>query len=94
MLRKDENNRTSVRHYARPTFAYRNESDEIEEVREEPAVNCPLASMPHELVRSGVTPTRPYEKKCQKCSMLNLCMPKTTGSHRSVRSYLAASLGR
>lgn len=44
MLRKDENNRTSVRHYARPTFAYRNESDEIEEVREEPAVNCPLAS--------------------------------------------------
>jgi CRISPR-associated exonuclease Cas4 len=46
----------------------------------------------HELVRSGKTPVRQYEKKCQKCSMLSLCMPKTTGSNRSVRSYLARAL--
>ena len=46
----------------------------------------------HEIVRSGVTPTCPYEKKCQKCSMLTLSMPKTTGAHRNVRSYLARVL--
>lgn len=46
----------------------------------------------HELVRSGKTPTCQFEKKCQKCSLLNLCMPKATGSHRSVRSYLARAL--
>jgi CRISPR-associated exonuclease Cas4 len=43
----------------------------------------------HELVRSGITPKVRYEKKCESCSMINLCLPKTTGAKRSVRSYLA-----
>ncbi len=30
----------------------------------------------HELIESGMTPKAEYSKKCKKCSLLNLCMPK------------------
>jgi CRISPR-associated exonuclease Cas4 len=38
----------------------------------------------HELSRAGKTPPARYEKKCDSCSLLTLCMPKTTGGHKSV----------
>ncbi|MBA3006705.1 MAG: CRISPR-associated protein Cas4 [Proteobacteria bacterium] len=43
----------------------------------------------HELINSGRTPQARYEKKCESCSMLSICMPKVTGSHRSVQGYMA-----
>ncbi|MEI7450423.1 MAG: CRISPR-associated protein Cas4 [Desulfomonile sp.] len=46
----------------------------------------------HEIVRSGVTPTAQYEKKCDKCSLISMCMPKTTGTKKSVRSYWEKAL--
>ncbi len=46
----------------------------------------------HELVNSGRTPQARYEKKCESCSMLSVCMPKVTGSRRSVKGYMAAAL--
>jgi len=42
----------------------------------------------HELVESGVTPKALYMKKCDSCSMYNLCMPKTVEKARSINSYL------
>jgi CRISPR-associated exonuclease Cas4 len=43
----------------------------------------------HELVREGKTPAARYEKKCEKCSLLPLCMPKALGVGRSAQRYLA-----
>ena len=48
----------------------------------------------HELINSGHTPQARYEKKCESCSMLSVCMPKVTGSHRSVRRYMAQALAQ
>lgn len=48
----------------------------------------------HELVGSGRTPQARYEKKCESCSMLSVCMPKVTGSRRSVQRYMAQALAQ
>lgn len=42
----------------------------------------------HALIESETTPKAEYSKKCKKCSLLNLCLPKTCGRTRSVDSYL------
>ncbi|MGO8818220.1 MAG: CRISPR-associated protein Cas4 [Terriglobia bacterium] len=49
-----------------------------------------LAARLHELTQAGKTPVARYEKKCESCSLLTLCMPKTTGAGKSVDHYLAA----
>jgi CRISPR-associated exonuclease Cas4 len=46
----------------------------------------------HELVRSGKTPPARYEKKCESCSLMNICMPKVTGARKSARKYMADAL--
>lgn len=46
----------------------------------------------HELARSRQTPKRPYEKKCDSCSLISICLPKTVGDGRSVERYLAGVL--
>jgi len=51
-----------------------------------------LAARLHELTRIGRTPLAKYEKKCESCSLLTLCMPKTTGGRKSVDRYLAGIL--
>lgn len=48
----------------------------------------------HELIASGRTPQARHEKKCESCSMLSVCMPKITGSHRSVQRYMAQALAQ
>jgi len=48
----------------------------------------------HELISSGRTPQARYEKKCESCSMLSVCMPKVTGAHRSVQRYMAKALAQ
>jgi CRISPR-associated exonuclease Cas4 len=42
----------------------------------------------HELVESEVTPKPVYSKKCDSCSMYDLCMPKTVAKARSINNYL------
>jgi CRISPR-associated exonuclease Cas4 len=42
----------------------------------------------HELFESRNTPKPVYEKKCETCSFVNLCLPKTIGSKRSANSYI------
>ncbi len=46
----------------------------------------------HVLIATGLTPQARYEKKCDSCSLLPLCMPKTTGARRSVQGYLSKAL--
>jgi CRISPR-associated exonuclease Cas4 len=46
----------------------------------------------HDLVRSGRTPPARYEKKCENCSLMNLCMPKVAGAGKNVARYLARML--
>jgi CRISPR-associated exonuclease Cas4 len=46
----------------------------------------------HDLIRSGSTPPAVYDKKCQSCSLVSLCMPNTTNGCRSVRRYLDTAL--
>jgi CRISPR-associated exonuclease Cas4 len=41
------------------------------------------------LFDARITPTAPYNKKCDSCSMYNFCIPKTTGSKKSAKDYVA-----
>jgi len=47
-----------------------------------------LAARMHEIIRSGRTPQVKYEKKCDNCSLLELCLPKVTDGRRSALRYL------
>ena len=42
----------------------------------------------HEILSSNITPKAYYSKKCDKCSLLDLCMPKATSGKKSVIKYL------
>lgn len=46
----------------------------------------------HALIRSGRTPPARYAKKCESCSLINLCMPKVTGVRKNVGRYLSRVL--
>lgn len=47
----------------------------------------------HALIRSGKTPPAYYdEKKCESCSLINLCMPRVTGARRSAQKYVTDAL--
>jgi CRISPR-associated exonuclease Cas4 len=48
----------------------------------------------HALVRTGRTPPARYEKKCDSCSLMNLCMPKVAGKGKNVGRYLARMLAK
>jgi CRISPR-associated exonuclease Cas4 len=41
----------------------------------------------HELILKGITPPAVYEKKCDRCSMIDICVPKA-GKGKSVEMYL------
>lgn len=51
-----------------------------------------LAARLHELTRLGVTPPPVYDKKCESCSLLSLCMPRRLGGQPSVQRYLDRAL--
>jgi len=46
------------------------------------------AKRAHELINAGKTPKPVYSKKCESCSFVELCLPKTIGKNRSVNRYL------
>lgn len=45
-----------------------------------------------DMLDRGHTPRARREKKCDRCSMLNLCLPGGTGPDRSASMYLARSI--
>lgn len=50
------------------------------------------ARMLHRLIAGGITPPPVYEKKCDTCSLKNICLPKALGKRRRVEHYLRQSL--
>jgi len=46
----------------------------------------------HVLIGSGATPPAQYGPKCEHCSLLNVCLPKSSGSTKSVAQYLISNL--
>ena len=50
------------------------------------------ASRVHDLVASGRTPPPVYAKRCESCSLVAVCLPKTIQKRRSVRHYLTRIL--
>ncbi|HOD29492.1 MAG TPA: CRISPR-associated protein Cas4 [Syntrophales bacterium] len=46
----------------------------------------------HELITSGRTPPPVYEKRCESCSLMTDCLPKTIQKRRSVKAYLSRIL--
>jgi len=46
----------------------------------------------HELFELGLTPKAVYEKKCDNCSFINLCLPKTLEGNRRVNNYLLKAM--
>jgi CRISPR-associated exonuclease Cas4 len=46
----------------------------------------------HALVASGRTPQPIYEKRCESCSLMADCLPKTIQKRRSVKNYLTRIL--
>ena len=51
-----------------------------------------VAQKAHELIESGQTPKPVYAKRCESCSLVAECMPKTMQKKRSVESYLKRML--
>jgi len=43
----------------------------------------------HKLIRNRMTPVGRYGKKCDSCSLLDVCMPKVTGVKKNIAMYLA-----
>ncbi|MBU4583292.1 MAG: CRISPR-associated protein Cas4 [Proteobacteria bacterium] len=51
------------------------------------------AQRAHDLIASGRTPPPVYEKRCESCSLMADCLPKTIQKRRSVKGYLKRILG-
>ena len=47
-----------------------------------------VAGKLHQMVRSGSTPPPVYGRKCRQCSLVEVCLPKTTGAPNKVQKYL------
>lgn len=52
-----------------------------------------IISATHDLIQAGVTPSAHYDKRCDACSLVQLCMPKSCAEKRSVDRYLQNMLG-
>ncbi len=51
------------------------------------------ASRAYALIAAGRTPPPVYEKRCESCSLMAECLPKTIQKRRSVKNYLTRILG-
>jgi len=51
-----------------------------------------LADQYHDLIKAKKTPFAIYEKRCESCSFVETCFPKTAGKGKSVTAYLERNL--
>ena len=51
-----------------------------------------LAHRMHQMYQAGTTPQAIYAKKCERCSLIERCMPRMSTRHRDVQRYLATAL--
>jgi len=63
------------------------ESDLRQEVRK-------AAQRLHELIASGVTPRARKLPKCDRCSLIDVCLPRMTGSGRSAQAFFLEAISR
>lgn len=56
--------------------------DRLRQVTEEAAAHL------HELLAATVTPTPEYNRRCESCSFIDTCLPKTAGKKNQVRNYM------
>lgn len=47
-----------------------------------------MAMALHELFESTVTPSPVYSRRCERCSFIDLCLPRAMGKKRTVQSYI------
>jgi len=47
-----------------------------------------LALQLHELIDAGITPLAQYDKKCERCSLMDTCMPGVLGADHDVGRYI------
>jgi CRISPR-associated exonuclease Cas4 len=47
----------------------------------------------HELIDAVITPPPIYSKRCESCSLVAECLPKTIQKKRTVKTYLARMIG-
>jgi CRISPR-associated exonuclease Cas4 len=50
------------------------------------------AKKAHDLIASGITPPPVYEKRCESCSLMEQCLPRTIQKRRPVKTYLTKML--
>lgn len=46
----------------------------------------------HDLISSGKTPIARKQAKCDRCSLLDVCLPRATGDGKSARAFLSETL--
>lgn len=46
----------------------------------------------HKLTQEGKTPIAHYEKRCESCSLVNICIPKVTEGKKSSGRYIEQSI--
>lgn len=46
----------------------------------------------HELIKTGLTPKADYQKKCDSCSLVDICLPKATTRNTSSMDYLKTAV--
>lgn len=51
-----------------------------------------LANQYHALIAKKKTPAAQYAKRCESCSFIDTCFPKTAGKGKSVSAYLERNL--
>jgi len=56
------------------------------------ATTSRAAARLHQLITSRVTPPAVYEKKCESCSLIGVCLPRVTQQQRSVKQFLARQI--
>ena len=57
------------------------------------ALTQEVADATRALLAAGRTPRMEYDKRrCDACSLLDLCRPRTTGAARSAAAWLAAQV--
>jgi CRISPR-associated exonuclease Cas4 len=57
------------------------------------ATTCETATALHALVSSGQTPKPKYSRRCDRCSFVDLCLPKTVGRKKKVSAYMQRLTG-
>jgi len=59
------------------------------ELREETET---LASALHAFLEAKKTPPADYAKRCERCSIVDFCLPRSAGAGKNVRQYIARAL--